>query len=72
MMSTELVSVLSRAVDRSTTSRTRRNSGSQTPIELTEVDGTDASGVSRLSPDLSLDGPMPVFRRRGYYLDFFI
>ncbi|MFT8897656.1 MAG: hypothetical protein ABF968_11950 [Acetobacter sp.] len=71
MISTDLISILSRPGDRSTASRAARRRS----VESTDLDETDGSSPRRsrgLMGDLDLDGPMPVFRRRGYYLDLLI
>ncbi|NHN89186.1 hypothetical protein [Acetobacter conturbans] len=72
MMSTDLITVLSRPAERTTPSRVRgRNTRTVSSAMDSEEDEAGFSS-SPLSPDLSLDGPMPIFRRRGYYLDLLI
>ncbi|MCE0744794.1 hypothetical protein LWC05_12980 [Acetobacter sicerae] len=71
MISTDLISVLSRPGDRATASR----AGRKRSIGRAETDETEDSSSRRsrgLMGNLDLDGPMPVFRRRGYYLDLLI
>ncbi|AQS83747.1 MAG: hypothetical protein ABF876_07120 [Acetobacter aceti] len=71
MISTDLISVLSRPGDRAAASRAgrKKNVG---PADTDETEGSSPRRSRRLAGDLDLDGPMPVFRRRGYYLDLLI
>ncbi|MCH4089676.1 hypothetical protein [Acetobacter sp.] len=71
MISTDLISILSRPGNRGGASRT----GGRRSVESTDADQLDESPSRRsrkLVDGLDLDGPMPVFRRRGYYLDLLI
>lgn len=69
MMSTDLISVFSRPTDRGTASQARRKRKASFSDDFEESNG---HVQHRLSSDLLLDGPMPVFRRRGYYLDLMV
>lgn len=71
MISTDLISILSRPGDRSGASR----AGRRKSIDATDADQLDDTSSRRsckLAGGLDLDGPMPIFRRRGYYLDLLI